>query len=301
MVEALRCLLDGVFDYAGVFPPAKLDLPIALSNYLEYRRREEKWMVGRFACSAPQLPELRELALGYALPLDIAVTVIGQGSQSLEEWESRLEQDAAAMSSFLETTEGIRLESYEVRLPDHDKTELYVRDLHEFGDVDIFIELPWGDGMDDSLAVVAEAEWPFVKARAGGATPRDFPPAAALAGFIHGAISLDLGFKLTAGLHHALRRVDQETGAHAHGFLNVLGASALAIKEDLSRSEVEQVLMSASIRDWRFEDRRLRWQDSTLTIDDLDFSRDALLAIGTCSIDEGLTELDSFGLLSGDM
>ena len=34
MHASLRALLEGVIDYAGLFPPAKLPLPEALANYL---------------------------------------------------------------------------------------------------------------------------------------------------------------------------------------------------------------------------------------------------------------------------
>jgi hypothetical protein len=54
--EALAALLHGVIDYAGLFPPASLDLTTAMRNYAAYRAGPHAWMLGRFvtpaACAA---------------------------------------------------------------------------------------------------------------------------------------------------------------------------------------------------------------------------------------------------------
>ena len=38
-VSALRALLDGIVDYAGLFPPAALDMSTAVRNYASYSAR----------------------------------------------------------------------------------------------------------------------------------------------------------------------------------------------------------------------------------------------------------------------
>src|SRR5436190_17389433 len=58
MRRSLRVLLEGVIDYAGLFPPAKLPLDQALRNYARYRHEPEGWMLGRFVCPASRLVEL---------------------------------------------------------------------------------------------------------------------------------------------------------------------------------------------------------------------------------------------------
>ena len=40
--------MDGLIDYAGLFPPAKLPLNEAISEYISHLKDEEKWMLGRF-------------------------------------------------------------------------------------------------------------------------------------------------------------------------------------------------------------------------------------------------------------
>lgn len=42
---ALHALLEGFIDYAGVFPPAKLTLPVAVENFEKYSRSDYSWML----------------------------------------------------------------------------------------------------------------------------------------------------------------------------------------------------------------------------------------------------------------
>ena len=64
------------------------------------------------------------------------------------------------------------------------------------------------------------------KFRTGGLAAELFPTPVELAAVICACRDRDLPFKLTAGLHHALRHTDPETGFTHHGFLNVLAAAA---------------------------------------------------------------------------
>src|SRR5882757_4734763 len=61
---ALRALLSGLIDYAGMFPPAKLSLAEAAKNFLEYMSGRHAWMLGRFVVPAAQLEELRAYLAG---------------------------------------------------------------------------------------------------------------------------------------------------------------------------------------------------------------------------------------------
>ena len=47
MAQALKPLLQGIVDYAGVFPPAKLPLSTSLDNYLRYCQGDDAWMLGK--------------------------------------------------------------------------------------------------------------------------------------------------------------------------------------------------------------------------------------------------------------
>jgi hypothetical protein len=56
--DTLRILLTGLIDYAGLFPPAALDMPTALRNYAAYREGEYAWMLGRFVVPVERAGEV---------------------------------------------------------------------------------------------------------------------------------------------------------------------------------------------------------------------------------------------------
>ena len=77
-LPAVRAALLGLVDYAGLFPPAKLDMVSAVSEYSKARRGAFAWMLGRFIVPQSRLADLRS-----AIPLDeppIAVSVILDGA-----------------------------------------------------------------------------------------------------------------------------------------------------------------------------------------------------------------------------
>src|SRR5215470_11461037 len=65
---SVRALLESAIDYAGTFPPAKLDLAGALRSYAEHRAGPHAWMLGRFILPESRIDELQELRPGLLPP-----------------------------------------------------------------------------------------------------------------------------------------------------------------------------------------------------------------------------------------
>ena len=61
-MTAIETLLAGLFDYAGLYPPANLDLSPAADNYLKYRRSKHSAALGRFILNLDRLDEFRSIA-----------------------------------------------------------------------------------------------------------------------------------------------------------------------------------------------------------------------------------------------
>jgi hypothetical protein len=59
---ALRALLAGLIDYAGLFPPAALSMAEAVANYAGYRGGPDAWALGRFVVPAARLAEFEASA-----------------------------------------------------------------------------------------------------------------------------------------------------------------------------------------------------------------------------------------------
>ncbi len=56
----VRDFLAGAIDYAGLFPPAALDMRTAIRNYASYRAGDDASLLGRFVAPATRLSELAE-------------------------------------------------------------------------------------------------------------------------------------------------------------------------------------------------------------------------------------------------
>jgi hypothetical protein len=68
MKKSLRALLEGLIDYAGLFPPAALSMQDAVRNYARYREGEYAWALGKFV-----VPEAR----AKEVPPDIPLSILG--------------------------------------------------------------------------------------------------------------------------------------------------------------------------------------------------------------------------------
>ena len=62
-VNSAAALMRDLIDYAGLFPPASLDMASAVAKYDEYLQSEWKWILGRFIVPVARLDEFNE-ALG---------------------------------------------------------------------------------------------------------------------------------------------------------------------------------------------------------------------------------------------
>ncbi len=295
MNGALQSMLEGVIDYAGLFPPAKRPLTEAVDDYLGIVHGPDKWIVDRFACPAGKLADLAVELTEHPEEPFVPVAVIGTIQPDHKHWKCGIEHDAAEMTKFQRAVENhAEIQAYEIRVPDHGHLTQYLGDLKAFANVDLFVELPWGSEMADSLSQLAESDSTFAKARTGGA---DVPTSQDLAALIQQCVQLDLTFKLTAGLHHPLPGVDAQSGARTHGFLNVLTATTMALSGDLSRRELEELLEERSAKGFVFKRESMTWRGHKATLEDIENARTILVSFGSCSVEEPLEGLQQIGLL----
>src|SRR5690625_3020932 len=74
--NTLLTLLKDVVDYAGLFPPARLHLADAFTNYLRYQQGPDAWMLSRFVIRAEQLPDLTALCHRTEVASGIGLSVL---------------------------------------------------------------------------------------------------------------------------------------------------------------------------------------------------------------------------------
>ena len=305
--RSLRTLLAGAIDYAGLFPPAKLEMPEAVANYAAYRDDPDAaWALGRFVVPAARLEELeREAARHLACVLPgaepwrlsaLAGPDVAADADRIARFARRFA--AAGVGSVV-------VDAAEVRAATAGDVERAAGPLAALG-LAVYVELPLGGdapGLDALLAAVRRAG-ARAKVRTGGVTADAFPDPADLVRFVDACLRAGVPFKATAGLHHPLRaeyRLTYEPGAPTgtmFGFLNVFLAAAL-LRAGASLPEAESMLTERDPGALRFDDDGVEWRGIRLTTDALRAARDAgaAVAFGSCSFREPVDDLKALGLL----
>ena len=119
MSPALRALLEGVIDYAGLFPPAQLPLDAAIRNYARYRHDADAWMLGRFVIPAARLEELSPFVTElFATGPPLGLVVLGRSADTVHGWAAAITADVEAIAAFRHRHgERVSIDGFEVRLP----------------------------------------------------------------------------------------------------------------------------------------------------------------------------------------
>jgi len=296
MVASLEALLDGVIDYAGLFPPAKLDMEPALREYLAHLAGEEQILVNRFICPIGRLGEFSEALRALETDAAFEISAIGTGGDDATSLKRSIEEDRMAIENFENELDGqVTVESIELKIPDA-PIDKVLKSLNPIADFELYLESPLDGGLPDRLHAIADSELAGAKARTGGLDRQSFPPSRVVADFIKECLDLNLPFKLTAGLHHPFRVDDPSTGGVMHGFLNVLVGAALAESNDLSRADFTSLLEERNPRMFEFDEEGLAWKGRRAGLESIDSLRTLFVGFGSCSVKEPMDDLLRLGL-----
>ncbi len=281
--EVLRALVDD----ASVFPPGNSPLPEAVSSHATHRAASYGGCVGPLLVPASSAAALLDaLDAGRWTgdgPLDLGVVARpGTDPAVLREGLAVLGADPRV----------------DVRGAELGWTDRWRR-LDLPGDLPLALEVPRDpDARDTALAdvraAVAEGDAVVAKFRTGPTPTWPWPDEDELAGFLVAAAAARVPFKLTGGLHHAVRGtyavggVDEEN----HGVLDVLVATAAA----LEGAPVAEVAALLDVRDGHaLADLVLAWPEATTRR-----VRAAFTAYGCCTVTDPLGELAILGLAATD-
>lgn len=268
-----------LIDDAAVFPPGSASVDDAL---VAHRRHRTSWYADLVGPLLARASAVRELAAALdthgsaADPVEV-VLVADAGLVGLAEARAALLDD-----------DRLEVVGVEVAIPAGDDLGAAARRTLDALDVAVpaAVEVPRGSGWREALDVLADDGAERAKFRTGGPTPDAVPSDHQLALFVHACLERRLPFKLTAGLHHLVRRTAPRTGMEEHGLLNVLAAVAAG----LDGGSVEVMQEMVSLRD----EALLRAVIDTADARDL---RRWFTSFGSCSIDEPRDELVAAGLL----
>jgi hypothetical protein len=289
-MSVIRVLLKSLIDYAGLYPPAGLDMEASVRNYAAYRKGEHGWALGKFVLPVARLAEFEARAASVLSASDPwPLSVIGSSDPAA---------DAKAVAAFRGRRSDARIDSLEIKAATVDDIR---RASAAIGtEVPAFYEIPIAEDPRFLLDAVRE-EKGYAKVRTGGTKPGQVPSPEELARFLDLA-QCRVAFKATAGLHHALRGVrplTYETGCDTdvmHGFLNLLVASAVAPLE--MYPYLPTILEERDIRGFQFGDATFSWHGHELTLEKARIARAGFfLSFGSCSFEEPVAELKELKLL----
>ena len=142
-------------------------------------------------------------------------------------------------------------------------------------------------GLDDIAAAVDDDADVTAKFRTGATPTWPWPDEHVLGGFLDAVILHGLSFKLTGGLHHAVR--GGHSGEQLHGLLNVVVATHEALA-GAEAPELAHVLAQTSAE-------LLADRVSRLTPVDAARVRASFTAYGCCGVLDPLVELAALGLI----
>jgi hypothetical protein len=301
-----RILLRRLIDYAGLFPPARLDMPDAVRAYREARVGSHQWVLGRFLCPASRLEELAAVLTSTMTPpetpWEVGVILDGPAAPSAaaaQAFNSAMapaaEITVVELVAAFEAADGRSVDGAAEVIRPHllAATSISPR-------VATYVEVPrteaWREGFPSAVGAISSLGWQLhrevgAKLRCGGLGVDLFPSSAQVVGFIVACIEAGVRFKATAGLHRPIRHFDPELGGHRHGFLNLLAATALAAT-DADESTLEAVIDEEDPGSFSIGSAGLRWRDLAAGTSVLERTRsEAFVAYGSCSFDEPIADL----------
>jgi hypothetical protein len=294
MLLSIRDLMTGLIDYAGIFPPASLDLGSAIRNYAAYRKGEYAGFLGRFVVPVDRLNDFeRAAATEWWSDTWFLSAIAGAG----------LDSDLNKIDNFNERKEetgGALIDTLEIKVAHYSEIEASAKLIPER--LQTYFEIPIADDPAALVKAIAAAG-ARAKVRTGGVTVTAFPSSFELARFIKACAEEDLPFKATAGLHHPLRSLNKLTyepesaQALMHGFVNVFLAAAFAYN-GMGIAELVELLEESSPQSFLFEDGNLSWRGQMVVRGQLRNARSLFaLSFGSCSFEEPIDDLKAIKFL----
>lgn len=287
---SMRALLAGAIDYAGLFPPASLDLPTVVANYQAYRTGPDAWSLGRLVVPAGRLDSFAEAAAPYW----------SSAPEGTRPWRvsALVGNDAAADAAMMVAFNARYAGDAVVDCVESRATTVgQVQSLAGlFDGMQHFVELPLSVDLEPLMTAVG-AIGAHAKMRTGGVTPDAIPAARDVARFLRACSDAGVAFKATAGLHHPLRgeyRLTYDPGSPRgtmFGYLNVFLAAAQA-RDGASVDVLVNTLEGRSHALLGITDDEIRWEGGRATTASLAAMRERFaLSFGSCSFREPLDDL----------
>ncbi len=290
MHKTTEIFLYHLFDYAGIYMPAGLNLQDSFENFIAFKNSENGNMLSRFICPVGSLPNLSELIGSYHYEKDFPVCIILYSTNEITEFFDKLESNILC---FGKINPNIKIESVETLLPN----EIFERNnfLFEFTeklisyfnkDTEVYLEVSTNElnyrTRYDYLAKIPE-ELPGVgiKLRTGGSEARSFPPPDKAAYCIRLCSEKHIPFKASFGLEYPYTHYSTDMHTTMYGFVNLIGTGLLS--EKLNMQEHIEMLEDEEINNFEFTDSYFRWKNHKIRLPEIKKARQLFRSV-ECSM-----------------
>lgn len=286
---AVRTLFVHLFDDAAVFPPGLAPVDRAVVEHREHKKAWYADLIGPLLLAPKHMAEL-PTATQSSTPEVLAVTVIGRPDADPGDVQHAIDS--------VRSDPALRLHGLEVGWsPGWRNLAAIARSVNPTSV--IVVEVPRADdtarAVDDIVRItgtgtngeIGDGPAPVAKFRTGPTPSWPWPDEEELATFLQLAIDRQAAFKLTGGLHHAIR--GEYDGEDQHGLLNVLSA----IHAGLHETDAEGLAHLLEERD------PTRLADIVRAIDQTEAAalRESFVAYGCCGVTDPIGELVDLGLI----
>lgn len=136
-----------MLDYAGIFPPASLELDQAIRNFAMYRNSKENWMQSCFIIPAKNLSELQQYKENlFTQSPPFSFSILGRSAETKDDFISNLNLDLQSMVDFIRfhntknsesRYELVKPDLFEIKLPNYvldeseDKIFIFLKNIHD--------------------------------------------------------------------------------------------------------------------------------------------------------------------------
>ena len=333
MKESLRTFMNGLIDYAGLFPPADLPLNEAIEEYVSQLKSDNCAMLSRFIIHTSKLNDLDEFLPLFSNLGPLRLSVLGGGGNSDDEYLNKITQNITDINGFRKKHEKkIKIDVIECKMPSNSPSRKTLQEVttllnenglthyHEFlklpvinmnysTDVD---ESTWDKEIVPTVELISEMENAGIKLRCGGVVKEAFPTVEQIAAMIQTCVIAEVPMKFTAGLHHPIRHFAEEYDEYMHGFINTFGAGIFATTFPKPKNSQEKyrmfILLSHMIdeqnaENFNFTNDSLIWKvgDERDTEFEMDAEkienarRKGMISYGSCSFQEPIDDLSQLG------
>lgn len=272
-------LLEGLVDYAGLFPPAALELAEVVRRYRLALEGPGASLLGRLICPAARLGDL--------LPL-----LVDGDHWRLSALLQQLEQLALVDDFHSRAPASVRVDSLEVVYRDAPSLERWA----DAWNYHLYFEVTPAHFAEAARLVAQRGPRLALKLRMGGLQPEAFPAVSVVEDFLQVLRQFQVAAKFTAGLHHALAGLYPlcyEANSPRHrmlGFVNLFAAGAFFWWGLMEGDEFQQALGLEQL-EFVADGEGLLWRGRRLGLDQLQEARRWLRSFGSCSFEEPLEEL----------